>query len=178
MEQTVEQTHDYRPTWRNRGTVILWLYNTLLLGLLWWLAGFIPPLRSSSSHTIGGILFYAVWMGTFLTWMLYLYDVSLTIDPGGVLFTQGRLVVAGGWRDIERIDRRYWPATLLGEGLVLCEVRGLPRQWWRRMMVRHPGRFIPLARFDADWCEGPIGDDVRRYAPWLFSDASRGEPTP
>lgn len=178
VERIVEQTRMYSPTWRNRRTVILWLFTVLIFGLVWWLVGFLPSFRSPSNHTISGTLFYAVWMGIFFTWLFYLRGTSVTIDPSGVEFTtQGRWVVAGGWRDIERIDRRSWQALLFGEGLRLYEVRGLPQQWWRRMMVLRPGRFIPLARFDANWREGPIGDDIRRYAPWLFSDVSRGEPT-
>ncbi len=174
MEQTVEQIHVYRPTWRNRRTIILWLFTTLLCGSLWWLTGFVPSFHSSQ-HTIGGALFYGVWMGIWFAWMFSLRGVSLAIDPGGVEFTQGRWVVAGGWRDIERTDRRSWMALLFGEGLLLYEARGLPQQWWRRMMTLRPGRFIPLARFDANWRKGPVGDDLHRYAPWLFSDVSRSE---
>lgn len=174
MEQIVEQTHVYRPMWRNRRTITLWLFNTLVLGLLWWLTGFIPSFHSSN-HRISGTLFYAVWMGIFFTWIFYLHGVSLTIDPGGVeLTTQGRLVAAGGWRDVEGIDRRSLQAFLFGEGLVLYEVRGIPQQWWRRMMVLRSGRFIPLSRFDSTWRDGPIGDDLRHYAPWLFTDISHG----
>jgi len=149
MEQTIEQTHVHRPIWRNGRIIIIGVANGLLFGLIWWMVGFIPSFHSSN-HRLGGNLFYAVWMGIFFTWLFYLRGASLTIDPGGVEFTsQGRWIVAGGWRDIERIDRRSWQGVLFGEGLFLHEVRGLPQQWWRRMMVLRPGRFIPLARFDA-----------------------------
>jgi hypothetical protein len=71
------------------------------------------------------------------------------------------------WSDIEAIrpwSKGYY-GWLSGEGLVIRS-DALPGAR-RRTFSRY---FIPVSLFARRWRESPLGDDVRRYAPWLFTE--------
>lgn len=145
----VEETSTYRPSLnspRLRGVVAF----TFVLGLVVTVIvrSFLGTYSSSGFSTGIGVYF------------LYYFTTTLTVDSQGFTYKTFGVVVRGRWSDVRTIARGR--STLLswlyGEQLWLKQ-----RAWWRMSSVS-------LEWFDAHWRTGQLGDDIRRYAPWLLAD--------
>lgn len=76
------------------------------------------------------------------------------------------------WSDIEAIRQwsRGYYGLIGGEGLVIRSGAFPNARTQRRTFARF---FISLEWFAPRWWESPLGDDIRRYAPWLFNEGPR-----
>jgi hypothetical protein len=92
--------------------------------------------------------------------------ISLTIYSDACIYHTSGLTILAYWRDVERIDRGRWPLLWWGDRLVLRR-DSRPRPWWGWSYgARWP--IVPLSIFDPHWREGPLGYDLRYFAPHLF----------
>ncbi len=148
---TLEETHVYRWSLHNPrlwGAVAFsWLLGNAILVLINVL------LDRERSWWSGG------FSGGVTIWVLYYFTTSLTTTPRGFTYVTLGITIKGDWPDVEVITRgrNFFDAWVYGERLLLRE-----RVWWR-------GSSVFLEWFDPHWQTGPIGDDIRRYAPWLLS---------
>lgn len=93
-------------------------------------------------------------------------------SPAGIEHRQVLYTIHAPWIGVLRIgDIPIGRHGRTVEGLILVEPASpssKPIRWWQGYwQMRNK---IPLEDFDRNWREGPLGDDLRRYAPHLFAE--------
>jgi hypothetical protein len=84
------------------------------------------------------------------------------------------------WEDAERVTYRRFLGISSDELLLRRAERSGPgwvwrfAAWGRRLLGMHGGLVIPLSSFQG-WRDGAITEDLRRYAPHVFSPAAEVE---
>lgn len=165
-QRTSAPEHLYRYTPRSLRVRISWIIACPIgLGAIFVVNGLLPP------HHFGLDPFVAVCalIGMSVGLTLMARRTTLTVTPDGVGYRRSYRDTWVLWQDIEAIrpwSRGYYGWTV-GEGLVIrANALSLPGSRPRRTFSRY---FIPLECFAPRWRESPLGEDVRRYAPWLMS---------
>lgn len=162
------QRHEYRFSLRSPGFIRFCLTNVINITVVSICFIAFGPTRSAS---IGYIF------GTSIVMSFLIIDqlaARIEIGPNGLSYTRIFRAINAHWADVESITR--WVDLpiiwLSSEGLLL---RPRPRYrplWWLTKVQDRYRRFVPIDEFAPRWRESPVGDDIRRYAPWLI-DGSR-----
>lgn len=143
-------------------------------------------LRSRTiTWVIGFVLYFALqvpshsWHGAFISAIIYSLVViafsrlANTQFPQ-IIVTAEAFEYATGWKHY----RCYWSqveslrrSSTLGALVWGRDGLRLPHKPYIRIGPRHFNGwrgFVPLEWFAVDWRHSPLGDDIRRYAPWLL----------
>jgi len=125
------------------------------------------------SHPSGFLGSVAVFMFFLIYGVRTDAHITLLVSPDGIEYHLPQRTITADWRDVERIGYLHnrWRRWQIGEGLWLTGYRvtvGLPTTW------RFADAFVPLEWLVPDWRASALGDDIRRYAPWLITRISRG----
>jgi hypothetical protein len=115
---------------------------------------------------VGVILFLSVWL-TAET----LKTTRLALSPEKLEFYSPGLVLTTSWDNLERIGSM---STLLGakyDSLVLRATATQKTAGWFKLLRKHPEHEIPMSMF-SNWRVSEIGQEIKRYAPHLFSDGA------
>ncbi len=159
--------HVYRYTLRSPRILLSWIIGYPIgLAIIFSVNGLAPPHHFGLSP-FGAI---SILIGCGIGLALTVTRTTLTIMPDGVLYQRPGRSTWVVWSDIEAVrpwSRGYYGWSV-GEGLVIrgdaFSSSGTRRG---RTFSRH---FIPLEIFVPRWRERPLGEDVRRYASWLFTE--------
>jgi len=168
-QQISVAAHIYRYTLRSPRVFLSFIISyPLALVTIFVVNGLFPPHHFGLDPfaTIGSLVGIGVGL------VLITVRTTLTITPDGVLYQRPGRSTWVVWSDIEAVrpwSRGYY-GWISGEGLVIranaLSPSGSPK---RRTFSRS---FIPLECFAPRWRESPLGEDVRRDAPWLFAEAN------
>ncbi len=169
IEQAPAIERVYRYTFRSPRVLLGWLIAyPLSLAIVVVLSGLLPPHHFSLDPFVAISSFVGIGIGAALA----ARTTTLTVTLDGIGYRRSGRYSWVLWQDIEAIrpwSRGYygWAA---GEGLVIratiLSPSGSPH---RRTFSRY---FIPLEWFAPQWRESPLGEEIRRYAPWLFTEAN------
>ncbi len=167
--QVPEMEHIYRYTLRSPRVLVGWLVSyPLALAIIFALNGLFPPHRLHLDLFVAIGCLVGICVGAALT----VRTTTLTVTPDGIGYRRSVRYSWVLWQDIEAVrpwSRGYY-GWVTGEGLVIranaLSPSGSPQ---RRTFSRY---FIPLECFAPRWRESPLGEDVRHYAPGLFTEAN------
>ncbi len=160
-----EVRHVYRPSLRYRGYLLSILFDAIMIFAVYVVIGMLlSPHRSWQGAAINGLVFALI--SSWVTVVRRARSTWLIVTPDTFEFTIIGPPYWEYWREVERIGHSLLPQSLLtrGEGLILPRI---PPGQVRLRSVRSYWRFVPLTWFAPDWRHSPLGDDIRRYAPWL-----------
>lgn len=111
-------------------------------------------------------------------WALMSYSwawhTRLVISPDGIEYCTPYHRIPTTWDNIKSIGRIPM-FTSYGEGLFLRQPALQGNKWlnWNARLMQLD-RFIPLSPFAEQWRDSELGQDVRRYAPYLFVQEQMG----
>ncbi len=175
--QVPEMEHIYRYTLRSPRVFLGYIIAyPLALVIIFIINVLFPPHHFGFDPFV--TISYVVGMSIGLA--LTVARTTLTITPEGVLYRRPGRSTWAVWSDIEALrpwSRGYYGWTA-GEGLVIrsdafsplgARRGGLFSRYFIPLFSRY---FIPLECFAPRWRESPLGEDVRRCAPWLFTEAN------
>jgi len=158
-----ETRHVYQASYQNpsylRSRAVTWV-----IGFAAYFALQVP------SHSWRGAFISAI---VFIVGMFVFYEVIPAQRP--------RLTVTPTAFEYAAAGRRYWLYWSQVESMRRSSALGalvwgrdglrLPHKPYIRIGTRHFNGwrgFVPLEWFAVDWRHSPLGDDIRRYAPWLL----------
>lgn len=154
------------------------------MGVLMLFALFVPVLLVPA-------LFLLTFFG-FSYWEGYV-RVRLTIRQDGLEYRGFGYVTSTKWDNLERVgefrigrstfqgiilhkpyyESRAWMFVLEALQFPVAIGSALTDQSYRGTELHSYGWVIPIAQFDPNWEDGPIGDALRYYAPQVFIDEER-----
>ena len=111
----------------------------------------------------------ACWALSLILLALSLFTTRVVVSPDGIEYRSWQYRQRARWSDVERID--IWVYFGLAHKVLYLRQSELTggRVWLalRRMLSLPPTIMVLSSMFG--WPEGPLADDVRRYAPHLFA---------
>jgi len=96
-------------------------------------------------------------------------QIRLVISPEGIEYYQVGYSVRTTWNNLARIGEI--PAgRIMVEGLILYEPALFVDTWLSGVKyIQTRGQLIPLSLFKRDWLNSELGQDIKKYAPHLFT---------
>ncbi len=140
------------------------LATGVVLGVLPWVTPLVDPRVHPPAPIplVVGVLLAVpvpfVLLALVLAWIVG--RVRLVVAPDGIDYRQPGMRLTATWDNVVGVGR-----VGVGEGLILHD-SGLTRGWIGRLSrVDGSDRRIPLFLFATDWRDGPLGEEIRSYAP-------------
>jgi len=96
-------------------------------------------------------------------------QIRLVVSPEGVEYYQVGYSVKTTWDNVARVGEI--PAgRIMAEGLILYQPALFVDSWLAGVKyIQTRGKLIPLSLFKRDWFESELGQDIKKYAPHLFT---------
>lgn len=163
---SVTPTDEYRPTFLC--IAFMFVSKFVLAIAVYMIANPVFKMHESPVQAIvfGSLLSIAIVIS-------YTSRARLVFGPEGIECRENGRTVAQ-WSDVMMIGpdpfKKYWDTPV---GIILRQSQYQGDDLLAIFPPRsRPIGFIPLARFDRNWENGPIGDALRQYAPSLFTDTA------
>jgi hypothetical protein len=105
-------------------------------------------------------MFLSVWLTARI-----LKAIRLVLSPEKLEFYSPGLALTTSWDNLERIGR-----LATHNSLVLRAPATQKTAWWFKLLRKRPEHEIPMSMF-SNWRVSEIGQEIKKYAPHLFSSA-------
>ena len=116
---------------------------------------------------LAALQFLAAWLNA-----ATLTTTQLVLSPAQLEFYSPGLALVTSWDNLERIGKQsIFFGAVKYDSLVLQRASTQTTAWWLKFLRKQPERRIPMSMF-SNWRVSEIGQEIKKYAPHLFSDDS------